>query len=45
MKSPAPMVFVDSLGDSSVNLTVRGWIDRDQYWDTFNSLQEKIKLA
>jgi small conductance mechanosensitive channel len=45
LKSPAPMVFVDSLGDSSVNLTVRGWIDRDQYWDTFNSLQEKIKLA
>lgn len=45
LKTPAPTVFVDSLGDSSVNLTVRGWVSPDQFWDINNSLQEKIKLA
>lgn len=45
LKKPAPIVFVGSLGDSSVNLTVRGWISRDEYWDIYNHLQEKIKMA
>lgn len=45
LKTPAPTVFVGSLGDSSVNLTVRGWVSPDQFWDTNNSLQEKIKIA
>lgn len=37
-------VFVNELADSSVNLIVRGWADRDVYWDVRNSLQEKIKV-
>jgi len=45
LKKTAPIVFVGSLGDSSVNLTVRGWISRDEYWDIYNHLQEKIKMA
>lgn len=45
LKTPAPTVFVGSLGDSSVNLTVRGWISREKFWEINNSLQEKIKVA
>ncbi len=45
LKNPAPTVFVGSLGDSSVNLTIRGWIPKENFWAINNGLQEKIKLA
>jgi len=45
LRNPTPVVFVGSLGDSAVNLTIRGWIAKENFWDTHNSLQEKIKLA
>ncbi|WDF70286.1 mechanosensitive ion channel [Sphingobacterium oryzagri] len=43
--TPAPEVFVGALADSSVNLTVRGWVKREQYWGTHDGLRERIKLA
>ena len=38
-------VFVASLGDSSVNLSGRGWTKTEDYWDALWRLQEKVKLA
>lgn len=44
-KSPAVEVFVSELADSSVNLTIRGWVKREVFWETSNNLREKIKNA
>lgn len=45
LKSPVPEIFVSELADSSVNLTIRGWVNKEQFWATHNELQERIKLA
>lgn len=39
------VVFVDSLGDSSVVLGIRGWVDTKDYWQTRWDILEQIKLA
>lgn len=39
---PAPVVYVSSLGDNSVNLTVRGWVNNADYWGVFFELNERI---
>ena len=38
-------VFVDSLGESSVVLGIRGWVKTDEYWITRWDLLERIKLT
>lgn len=43
--TPELEVFVGELADSSVNLTIRGWVKREVYWATVNTLREKIKIA
>ncbi|WCM43443.1 mechanosensitive ion channel family protein [Flavobacterium sp. CBA20B-1] len=45
IKEPAPDVFVSELADSSVNLTIRAWASKDDYWAARNSLQQEIKVA
>lgn len=45
IKEPAPDVFVSELADSSVNLTIRAWASKDNYWAARNSLQQDIKVA
>ena len=40
---PAPMVAVSELADSSVNLVVRGWANKTDYWDVKFDLTRKIK--
>lgn len=45
IKEPAPDVFVSALADSSVNLTIRAWATKDNYWDARNTLQQDIKIA
>lgn len=42
-QDPAPLVFVNSLADSSVNLNVRVWMERTKYWDTVFEVQQLIK--
>ncbi len=44
-KGKEMMVMVDSLGESSVNLIVRGWVPGSNYWNGKFSLTEEIKLA
>ena len=38
-------VFVDNLGDSSVVIGARGWVEKDAYWTTKWRLTENIKLT
>jgi len=42
LKEPAPMIALASLGDNSVDLTVRFWAPLEHYWPLFFQLQEKI---
>ena len=43
LEEPAPMVAVHSMGDSSVNFTVRPWVATPDFWPTYWRLQETIK--
>lgn len=45
LKTPAVDVFVKDLGDSSVNLTIRAWAKKEDYWPARNENQEVIKNA
>ena len=45
LQTPVPEVFVNELADSSVNLTIRAWATKEDYWATRNGLQEDIKNA
>ncbi|BEQ13714.1 mechanosensitive ion channel family protein [Desulfoferula mesophila] len=45
LKEPAPTVMVLELGDSSVNLGVRPWVNNADWWGVKCDLTEKIKLA
>lgn len=44
LKDPAPGVAVAELGDSSVNLNVRPWVNSADYWSVRPDLLENIKL-
>jgi small conductance mechanosensitive channel len=39
-----PQVMVTGLGDSSVDLNLRCWTERANYWDLLFDLQKKIKI-
>lgn len=44
--APEPnLIAVESLGDSSVNFTVRVWVNNANYWPVYFALTEKIKKA
>jgi len=43
LKDPAPMVAVDELADSSVNLIIRPWVKTEDYWTIKWELTQKIK--
>ncbi len=45
LPEPAPFVAVSELADSSVNLVVRPWVTKENYWDVFFALTEKIKIT
>lgn len=40
-----PYIYVDSLGDSSVNIRVRALVANDDFWDVYLSKLEEIKKA
>lgn len=44
LKDPVPEVYVDSLGDSSVNLTLRFWAPNDVFWPARFHLIEQSKI-
>ncbi|HDP24573.1 MAG TPA: mechanosensitive ion channel [Deltaproteobacteria bacterium] len=43
LKDPEPMIVVGSLGDSSVNFTVRVWVKTSDYWGVFFDTTEAVK--
>ncbi len=43
LKDPEPMSFVANLGESSVDLTARGWVNTSDFWPTFFDLTRKSK--
>ncbi len=43
LNEPEALVAVDDLGDSSVNLIVRPWCRKDDYWDLRRDLTRTIK--
>jgi small conductance mechanosensitive channel len=43
LKDPEPFVGVASLGESSVNIATRAWVDAENYWDIFFKMNEAVK--
>ena len=42
LPDPAPVVYLASLADSSVNLSLRVWVKNADYWDVSFSMNENI---
>lgn len=42
LKTPEWFIALDSLGDSSVNLVVRAWVNANDYWGVYFDLNEKV---
>jgi small conductance mechanosensitive channel len=49
MKEPSPQVVFQTLGDSSVTITIRAWASNDDYWNIYwdmtKTVKEKIEAA
>ena len=45
LKDPEPVVVLSELGDSSVNFTVRVWVNSADYWGVYFDMQENVKLT
>lgn len=43
LSEPEPLIGILELGDSSVNLAVRPWVQSSEYWPVFFALQEAMK--
>jgi len=42
LKDPEPVVFLASLGDSSVNFKVRAWVKAADFWPMFFAMNERV---
>ncbi|MCP4291137.1 MAG: mechanosensitive ion channel [bacterium] len=45
LKDPAPQIEVAELADCSVNLVVRPWVNKEDYWAVKFSFTQKVKEA
>ena len=45
LKDPSPQIFVEELGDSSVNLTIKIWAPSKVWYDVKTEMLWKIKVA
>jgi len=45
LAEPAPLVAVNELGESSVNLVFRAWVGVDDYWSVYFDMLEAVKLT
>lgn len=43
LKEPVHQIMVSELADSSVNITVRAWVNTPDYWKVFFETTEKVK--
>lgn len=44
LQEPAPLVGLLELGDSSVNIAVRPWVQTEEYWPVYFALMQAFKL-
>ena len=42
LKDPAYFIALTSLGESSVNIVVRAWVNASDYWGVFFDMNEKV---
>ena len=42
LPDPAPFLALKELGDSSVNIVVRVWVESPNYWSTYFYLNENV---
>ena len=42
LKSPDIFIALHSLGDSSVNIVARAWVDSEDYWDLYFDINERV---
>ena len=42
LETPAPLVALTQLAANSVNIVMRAWADRDDFWDLYFDMNEKI---
>jgi len=45
LKEPAPQIFVEELGDSSVNLNIKIWAPSSEWYSVYTEMLWKIKVA
>lgn len=45
LKDRTPFLAVTELADSSVNLVMRVWVDKANYWGVYHDMQEKVKVT
>jgi small conductance mechanosensitive channel len=45
LSDPEPLVAVKELADSSVNFTVRAWVNSADYWPAYFEIIEEVKYA
>ncbi len=45
LKDPAPVILVGEMADSSINLWVRPWTKKEDYWTARSDLLQAIKAA
>ena len=45
LKSPEPFIELSKLNSSSVDITVRAWVNSADYWPVFFSMNEKVYKA
>lgn len=43
LKDPKPYTHVDSYGDSSINIALKGWILNENYWHVYKETLNEIK--
>ena len=42
LKDPAPFIALGALADSSVNMTVRVWVNAADYWGVFFDMNKSV---
>lgn len=45
LSEPEPYIAIDALADNSINLIVRVWVDRDDYWTVYHQMNESVYKA
>lgn len=45
LTDPAPKVLVGLLGDSSVEIILRGWAKKEEFWDVHHAMVASVKVA